>query len=66
MAKGFTQRYGIDYDEVFSPVAKYSTVQFILAMATHEQLELLQLDVKAAFLNGERKEEIYGAAYWLL
>ena len=58
MVKRFKQRYGIDYDEVISPVAKYSTVRFILAMATHEKLELRQLDVKAAFLNGDLKEEI--------
>ena len=59
VAKGFTQRYGFDYDEVFSPVAKYGKLRFILAMATQEQLELLQLDVKAAFLNGDLKEELY-------
>ena len=59
VAKGFTQRYRIDFEEVFSPVAKYSTVRFMLAIAAQRDLDLLQLDVKGAFLNGELDEEIY-------
>ena len=59
VAKGFTQREGIDYDEVFAPVAKYSTLHFLLALATEEALSMLQLDVKASFLNGTLEEELY-------
>lgn len=59
VAKGISQRYGIDYDEVFAPAAKYSTVRFMLALASQQELEMLQLDVKKAFLNGELEEEIY-------
>lgn len=58
VAKGVSQREGIDYNEVFSPVAKYTTVRFMLAMATQQDLEMLQIDVKAAFLNCESEEGI--------
>ena len=61
--KGFTQRYGIDFEEVFSPVAKYSTVRFMLAFAAQQDLDVLQLDFKSAFLNGELDEEIYLVHY---
>ena len=59
VAKGFTQQKGINNDDVFSPVVKYSTIRFILAMATDEGLEMLLLDVKAAFLNGRLDETIF-------
>ena len=59
VAKGFTQKKGIYYDEVFAPVAKYSTVRMMLAFAVQEDLEMLLLDVKAAFLNGELDEVIF-------
>ena len=52
VAKGFTQRNGIDYNGTFAPVASYTTLRFILAMATSEELQMLQIDVKPAFLNG--------------
>lgn len=59
VAKGFSQRFGIDYEETFAPVAKYSTLRLLLALATDEDLAMLQLDVKAAFLNGTLDEVIY-------
>ena len=59
VAKGFTQQKGINYDEVFSPVVKYSTIRFMLALASDEKLEMLLLDVKAAFLNGNLDETIF-------
>ena len=58
VAKGFTQQKGVDYDEVFAPVAKYSTVRMMLAFAAQEHLEMLLLDVKAAFLNVKLYEKI--------
>ena len=52
MAKGFTQREGIDYQEMFSPISKKNSLRIILALVTHYDLELHQMDVKIAFLNG--------------
>lgn len=49
----------MDYDEVFAPVARYTTVRIILAFASLQDMKMLLLDVKAAFLNGELEETIY-------
>ncbi|KAL0417179.1 UNVERIFIED_CONTAM: Retrovirus-related Pol polyprotein from transposon TNT 1-94 [Sesamum latifolium] len=59
VAKGFTQKEGIDYTEIFSPVVKYTTVRIILALTAHFNWELKQMDVKTAFLHGDRDENIY-------
>ncbi|KAL0453733.1 UNVERIFIED_CONTAM: Retrovirus-related Pol polyprotein from transposon TNT 1-94 [Sesamum latifolium] len=57
VAKGYTQKEGIDYEETFS--LRFASVRLILAIAAHLDLELFQMDVKTAFLNGELDEEIY-------
>ena len=59
VAKGYAQKEGIDYNEVFSPVVKHSSIRILLALVVQLNLELAQLDVKTAFLNGDLKEEIY-------
>ena len=59
MAKGFTQREGIDYNGTFSPVSCKDSFRIIMALVAHYDLELHQMDVKTVFLNGDLEENIY-------
>jgi len=59
VAKGYTQVYGIDYCDTFSPVAKLTTVCLFLAMAVIRHWPLHQLDIKNVFLHGDLEEDIY-------
>lgn len=59
VARGFTQEYGLDYEETFSPVVKYDSIRILLAIAVSEGMSMKQFDIKTAFLYGELKEEIF-------
>ncbi|GJZ84557.1 retrotransposon protein, putative, ty1-copia subclass [Tanacetum coccineum] len=59
VARGFTQRAGIDYNEVFSPVVRHTSIRVILSLTACKDYELEQLDVKTAFLHGNLEEVIY-------
>lgn len=59
VAKGYIQQPGIDYDEVFAPVARMESVRMLLAVAAQRGWLVHHMDVKSAFLNGDLKEEVY-------
>jgi hypothetical protein len=59
VAKGYVQREGVDFDEVFAPVARMESIRMLLAVAAQEGWLVHHMDVKSAFLNGELKEEVY-------
>ncbi|BBN68049.1 hypothetical protein Prudu_263S000700 [Prunus dulcis] len=59
VAKGFTQTYGIDYEEAFDPVDKMKSLRLLLSIADNRDWPLLQLDVQNTFLNGDLQEEVY-------
>ncbi|GJX07078.1 retrovirus-related pol polyprotein from transposon TNT 1-94, partial [Tanacetum coccineum] len=57
--KGYRQREGLDYFDTYSPVTRITSIRMILAIAALRNLEVHQMDVKTAFLNGDLEEEIY-------
>lgn len=59
VAKGYVQRHGVDFEEVFSPVARIETVRVIIAFATSNGWKIHHLDVKITFLHGDLSEEAY-------
>ena len=59
VANGYRQRQGVDYDEIFSPVAMVRSIQILLAIAAYFDYEIWQMDVKIAFLNGNLTKEVY-------
>nr|GEZ94726.1 hypothetical protein [Tanacetum cinerariifolium] len=59
VAKGFTQTYGVDYEETFSPVADIGAIRILINIAAYYDYEIWQMNVKTAFLNGFLDEEIY-------
>jgi hypothetical protein len=59
VAWGFSQIEGVDYDETFAPVARYTSIRTIIAIAAEMGWHIHQMDVKTAFLNGFIEEEVY-------
>ncbi|GKE64844.1 retrotransposon protein, putative, ty1-copia subclass [Tanacetum coccineum] len=59
VAKGYTQTYGVDYEETFSPVADIRAIRILIAISTFYDYEIWQMDVKTAFLPGYLDEDIY-------
>lgn len=59
VAKGYVQIHGIDFDEVFAPVARIETIRLLINLAAAYNWEIHHLDVKTAFLHGDLKEIVY-------
>ena len=59
MAKGFSQKEGIDYEETFAHVAMYSSIRTIISLVAEMGWRVHQMDIKTAFLNGAIEEEVY-------
>jgi hypothetical protein len=59
VARGFVQQAGIDFDEIYVPVACMESVRALLALAAQEGWIVHHMDIKSAFLNGDLKEEVY-------
>jgi hypothetical protein len=59
VVKGYSQRQGVDYDEIFAPVVRLEAMRMLLALAAHQDWEVHHMDVKSAFLNGDLVEEVF-------
>ncbi|GKU96896.1 hypothetical protein SLEP1_g10077 [Rubroshorea leprosula] len=59
VAKGYKQEFGIDYKEVYAPIARHDTIRLVFALAAQNSWPLYQLDVKSAFLHGDLDEEVF-------
>lgn len=59
VAKGYTQRYGIDYQDTYAPVVRYTSIRFLMALAIKNNMKIHQMDAITAFLQGDVNEEIY-------
>ena len=59
VARGFSQKEGIHYEEIFAPIARYTSMRAIMALASMMKCDIHQMDVKTTFLNGVIEEEVY-------
>src|SRR5579862_9353626 len=59
VAKGYAQRYGIDYEETYAPVCRIGSIRVLIALAAYFDWEVHHMDVTSAFLNGDLEETVY-------
>jgi len=59
VAKGYAQKEGIDYEETFTPLARYTSIRIVISLAAQMGWEIHQMDVKITFLNEVIEEEVY-------
>ena len=59
VARGFLQKFGLDYFEVFAPIARRGTIRLMISIAANRNWSLIHMDVKSAFLNSLLQEEVY-------
>jgi hypothetical protein len=59
VAKGYVQRQGVDFEEVFAPIARMESVRVMFVVAAHHGWIVHHMDMKSAFLNGDLAEEVY-------
>lgn len=59
MARGFLQKPGIDFNEVYAHVARLETIIIIMSIITYRGWKIHQLEVKSTFMNGPLEEEVY-------
>ena len=59
VAKGYTQKLGIEFNETFTPVARLDTIRTLIALAAQKGWKMWQLDIKLAFLNSVLEKEVY-------
>jgi len=59
LVQGFSQKFGVNYDETFCPVVRHESVRTLIALAVQHDLKLHQMDITTAFLNGELNDEVY-------
>jgi len=59
VARGYTQKHGIDYQETFSPLVRLKSVRILLALAAQFELDLISFDIKTAYLHGTLEGELY-------
>ena len=59
VAKGFSQREGVEYEETFAPVSRYTSIQIVISIALVFGRQIHQMDVKTTFYSGVIKDEVY-------